>query len=191
MRGILLLLALTPLAQAAEPVSATVREQHYLVYGRSIDDIRRSIIERSPVRNVQGTFAANTRSQYKATYRLVPEGAAGCVLRNARVAVESVVTLPQLAPGTLTPEAAAEWRRYYSALRAHEYLHVENGKESAQATQRWLAGMKLSGPCHEARPSVRVAIETYILKLDERDQQLDALTEHGRSQGAWLDARVR
>ena len=191
MRRILLLLALTPVVQAVEPVSSMVREQHYIVYGRTIDDIRRSIIERSPVRNERGAFAADTKSHYKTTYRLVPVSQTECVLMDAEVKVESVVTLPKLAPGTLSPAAAAEWRRYYTALRAHEYLHVENGKESAQTTQQWLASMKLSGPCHEARPYVRVAIEAYILKLDERDQQLDAITEHGRSQGAWLDARVR
>lgn len=190
-RGILLLLALAPLVQAAEPVSSTVREQHYMVYGRTIDAIRRSIIERTPMRNAQGAFAGNTKSHYLTTYRLVPVSQTGCVLRNAAVRVESVVTLPQLAPGTLPPAVAAEWRRYYTALRAHEYLHVDSGKEAARATQQWLASMKIRGPCHEAKPHVRVAIEGYILKLAERDQQLDVMTDYGRSQGAWLDAGVR
>lgn len=191
MRGVWWLLALAPLVQAAEPVSSTVREQHYMVYGRTVDDIRRSIIERTPVRNAQAAFAGNTKSHYKTTYKLVPVAQTGCVLRNAAVKVESVVTLPQLAPGTLPPAVAAEWRRYYTALRAHEYLHVEGGKESARATQQWLASMKVSGPCHAARPRVRAAIEAYIRMLDERDRHLDAITDHGRSQGAWLDARVR
>ncbi|MCM2318880.1 MAG: DUF922 domain-containing Zn-dependent protease [Pseudomonas sp.] len=191
MRRFLLLLALAPLVQAAEPVSSTVREQHYMVFGRTIDDIQRSIIERTPVRNAWGAFAGNTKSHYKTTYRLVPVAQTGCVLRNAEVKVESVVTLPQLAPGTLSPAVAAEWRRYYTALRTHEYLHVESARESARTTQQWLAGMQIGGPCHAARPHVRVAIEAYILKLDERDRQLDALTDHGRAQGAWLDARAR
>nr|WP_254797352.1 DUF922 domain-containing protein [Pseudomonas aromaticivorans] len=162
-----------------------------MVYGRTVDDIRRSIIERTPVRNARGSFAANTKSHYKTTYRLVPVSQTGCALRNAAVRVESVVTLPQLAPGTLPPAIAVEWRRYYIALRAHEYLHVESGRESARTTQQWLASMKISGPCHQARPHVRVAIEAYIRKLDERDQHLDAITDHGRAQGAWLGDRVR
>ena len=191
MLGILLLLALTPVAQAAEPVSSVVREQHYMVYGRTIDEISHSIIERSPVRNARGAFAANTKTHYKTTYRLVPVSQTGCVLKSAAVKVESVVTLPQLAPGTLPPAVAAEWRRYYTALRTHEYLHVKSGKELARTTQQWLASMKISGSCPAARPHVRVAIEAYILKLDERDQYLDAITDHGRAQGAWLDARVR
>lgn len=191
MLGILLLVALTTLAQAAEPVSSAVREQHYMVYGRTIDEISHSIIERTPVRNARGAFSANTRTHYKTTYRLVPVAQTGCVLKSAAVKVESVVTLPQLAPGTLSPAVAAEWLRYYTALRTHEYLHVESGKESARTTQQWLASMKVRGPCHAARPHVRIAIEAYILKLDERDRHLDALTDHGRSQGAWLDARVR
>ncbi|MNN49685.1 hypothetical protein D3C81_1642260 [compost metagenome] len=191
MYRIWLLLVLVPAVQAAEPVSSTVREQHYMVFGRTIDEIQRSIIERTPVRNAQGAFAGNTNSHYKTTYRLVPVAQTGCVLRNATVKVESVVTLPQLAPGTLSPAVAAEWQRYYTALRTHEYLHVQSGKESARATQQWLANMTISGPCHAVRPQLRVTIEAYILKLDERDQHLDAITDHGRSQGAWLDARVR
>lgn len=191
MYGILLLLVLAPVVQAAEPVSSTVREQHYLVYGRTIDEIQRSIIERTPVRNALSAFAGNTRTDYKATYRLVPVGQSGCVLTNAAVRAESVVTLPQLAPGTQHPAVATEWRRYYTALRSHEYLHVESARESARTAQQWLAGMQISGPCHAARPRVRAAIEVHIRSLDERDRQLDALTDHGRSQGARLKARPR
>lgn len=191
MHRFLLLLALAPLAQAAEPVGATVREQHYLVFGRTIDAIQRSIAERTPVRNAWGAFAGNTKTHYKATYRLVPVGQSGCALTNAAVRAESVVTLPQLAPGTLPPAVAAEWRRYYLALRSHEYLHVASAREAARITQQWLAGLEIGGPCHAARPRVRAAIEVQIRSLDERDRQLDAVTDHGRSQGAWLDAKVR
>lgn len=191
MRWILLSLALASLVQAAEPLSSTVREQHYMVYGRTIDEIRRSIAERTPVRIVHGTFAASTRTRYQATYRLVPLTETSCALRDAAVKVESTVTLPQLAPGTLPEAIADEWRRYYTALRTHEYMHVGFGRESARTAQRWLAGMKLSGPCHQARPRVRAAIEAYIHQLDVRDQQLDATTGHGRTQGAWLDSQAR
>lgn len=191
MYRILLLLVLAPVVQAAEPVSSVVREQHYMVYGRTIAEIQRSIIERTPVRHALGTFAGNTRTDYKATYRLVPVGQSSCVLTNAAVRAESVVTLPQLAPGTLHPAVATEWQRYYTALRSHEYLHVESARESARTTQQWLAGMQISGPCHAARPRVRAAIEVHIRSLDESDRQLDALTGHGRSQGAGLKPRVR
>lgn len=185
------LLLLAPLVQAAEPVSSTVREEHYLVYGRTIDDIRQSISDRTPVRSARGAFAGNTKSHYQTTYRLAPVSQTGCALKDVAVKVESVITLPQLAPGTLPPAVAQEWRRYYTALRAHEYRHVESGKESARTTQQWLASMKISGPCPAARPHIRVAIEAYILKLDERDRHLDVITDHGRSQGARLDTRVR
>lgn len=191
MRGIWLLLALAPLVQAAESVSATVREQHYLVYGRTIDEIRRSIIERTPVRSAWGAYAGNTKNHYRTSYRLVPVSQTSCALTNAAVQVESLVTLPLLAPGTLTPGVAAEWRRYYTALRTHEYQHVKSGRESARITQQWLASTRITGACHAVRPRVQVAIEAYIRKLDERDQHLDAMTNHGRSQGAWLDDRVR
>lgn len=191
MRGIWLLLALTPLAQAAEPVSSTVREQHYLVYGRTIAEIHRSISERSPVRNAQSAFGGGTKTHYSTSYRLVPVSETQCVLKDAKVKAESLVTLPQLAPGTLPPAVSAEWRRYYLALRTHEYQHVESAKASARVTQQWLAGIKLSGPCHAARPRVRAAIEAQIRMLDERDRLLDTMTEHGRSQGAELDLRVR
>lgn len=191
MRWILLLLALAPLAQAAEPVTATVREEHYWVYGRTIDDIRRSIAERTPVRNGQSAFGGNTRITYQTTYRLVPVSSTACALTKAAVKVDALVTLPRLVPGTRTPAVVAEWLRYYAALRAHEYQHVSNGKASAKETQRWLARMKIGGPCRQARPRVRAAIETHIRMLDERDRQLDVVTDHGRSQGAWLDVRVR
>lgn len=191
MRWILLLLALAPLTQAAEPVTSKVREQHYLVYGRTIDDIRRSIAERTPVRDGQSAFGGNTKITYQTTYRLVPVSSTSCALTNAAVKVDALVTLPQLVPGTRTPAVVAEWIRYYTALRAHEYQHVSSGTASARETQRWLARMKLTGPCHAARLRVRAAIETHIRMLDERDRQLDILTDHGRTQGAWLDIRVR
>ncbi|MCM2320536.1 MAG: DUF922 domain-containing Zn-dependent protease [Pseudomonas sp.] len=191
MRGIWLLLALTPLAMAAEPVSSTVREQHYLVYGRTIEEISRSIGERSPVRNGLSAFGGGTRTHYSASYRLVPVSETQCVLKDAAVKAESVVTLPRLAPGTLPPAVSAEWRRYYLALRTHEYQHVESARASARVAQQWLAGLQLSGPCHAVRPRVRAAIEARIRMLDERDRLLDRMTDHGRSQGAELDLRVR
>jgi predicted secreted Zn-dependent protease len=191
MRGIWLLVALAPLAQAAEPVTSTVREQHYLVYGRTIAEIRRSISERTPVRNAHGAFGGGTKTHYNASYRLVPVSETQCVLKNAAVKAESLVTLPRLAPGTLPPAVSAEWRRYYLALRTHEYQHVDSAKASARVAQQWLAGLQLSGPCHAVRPRVRAAIEARIRMLDERDRLLDSMTDHGRSQGAELDERVR
>lgn len=182
---------LAPLVQAAEPVSSIIREEHYEVYGQTIADIQRSIGDRSPVRNPQGAFAGNTKSAFQTTYRLIPVSETECALQDVAVQVESVITLPQLAPDNRSPAVAQEWRRYYTALRTHEYLHVQSAQASATATQQWLASLQLRGPCHAARPHVRAAIEAYLLKLDERDRQLDVITDHGRSQGAQLDARVR
>lgn len=186
--GALLLWALAFLTQAA---GATVREQYYTVYGQTVADIQRSIFENSPMRNARGAFAGNTKSNFQTTYRLIALPQQGCTVANAVVKVESVVTLPQLAPAARSPAVEAEWRRYFAALRAHEYLHVQNGEESARKAQQWLAGVRTSWSCAEAKPQVRAAIRSFLLRMDERDQQMDAATEHGRSQGAWLDARVR
>ena len=191
MGRILLLWVLAFLAQAAEAAGSTVREQYYTVYGQTVADIQRSIFERTPMRNARGAFAGNTKSNFRTTYRLIALPQQGCTVANAVVKVESVVTLPQLAPAVRSPAVETEWRRYYAALRAHEYLHVQNGEESARTAQQWLAGVKTRWSCAEAKPQVSAAIRSFLLRLDERDQQMDAATEHGRSQGAWLDARVR
>lgn len=191
MRGLWLLLAVAPLVEAASPYRATVREEHYQVYGSTIAEIQRSIIARTPLRDGRDTFAGDTSTRYQANYRLEPVPPDGCVLRDVEVLAESRVTLPSLAPGELSPAVAAEWSRYYRALRNHEYLHVEIARQAVRSTQEWLASMRLEGDCAAARPRVRRAIEAYIRNLSERDRQLDAQTEHGRTQGAWLDERVR
>lgn len=190
-----LLLSCIPVVALGDPTGEPVvvfKVEHYPVTGLTISEIQQSISERAPTRNGDTFYSGATVWSLASTYDYVQLANGGCAISNPKVTVEISVSLPSLQDDpNRSPEVIREWTRFYTALRAHELLHAANGKRTAQTLLNRLSGVRTELPCDRLRVVVTDAGQALIKKLGQYDTQLDQQTNHGATQGALLDLRVR
>ncbi|HHH9441283.1 TPA: DUF922 domain-containing protein [Pseudomonas aeruginosa] len=166
--------------------------EHYQVTGRTIVQIQQSISEKAPTRNGDTFYSGATVWSLASTYDYVQLANGGCAISNPKVTVDISISLPVLLDDPQrSPAVVREWQRFYSALSEHEMLHAANGKRTAQILLNRLSGVRTELSCDRLRVVVSDAGQALIQKLGQYDTQLDLQTNHGATQGAVLDIRVR
>ncbi|MFL1449387.1 DUF922 domain-containing protein [Pseudomonas tritici] len=160
--------------------------QHYRVTGSTSMAIRASVFDNTPVKMQGGRYGAVTRNEFNTGYSVVATYLGGCEVRNARVVLNSTVVLPQLVRDGQSAVVMAEWERYLGALRAHEQMHANNGKHTAETVLGRLYNFKANMSCPDMRAKLDAAVGLLIQNMGEWDRRLDAQTEHGKTQGAYL-----
>lgn len=160
--------------------------RHYDVSGMTTAEISQSVFKNTPVRINGGRFGAVTHNRFSTSYSAVSTSTGGCEVKNARVVLDSTIVLPRLVQGGHSPNVMAEWERYIGALRAHEQLHANNGKYTAETLASRLYAFKSNLPCTQMRSRLDEAVDRLIQNMGEWDRRLDAETQHGKSQGAFL-----
>jgi hypothetical protein len=117
---------------------------------------------------------------WKPVHRVVTHG--GTVV-SATVKVPIIVLMPKWpGVGKLSPAAKAEWERAYAAVTVHEQHHVDLARHHLEDLHTKLIG-KTKG---EAGDIFREAFE----KLKEASDDYDAVTDHGKSEGALLNTSI-
>lgn len=173
-----------------EPI-ISFKIRHYLVKGAGTTEIAQSVYENTPVQMEGGRYGAVTQNQITTSYSAVATGQGGCEVKNARIQLDSTIVLPKLEEDNHSPSVLLEWARYSGALRAHEMQHANNGKYIAETLAGRLYNFKSTLPCHEMRARLDLAVDRLIKNMAVWDKQMDAKTQHGRSQGAFLRPGIR
>ncbi len=162
----------------------------YAVSGQTIDQIQRSIAEHTPSRNGVSYYAGVTIWNLSATYDLIPSPD-GCLLDNGQVFLKIRIHLPVLESIPKSQGVEQEWRRFYSALNAHEALHAQNAYRAATTLLAKINGTRTDVPCSRAKVIAEKATAALIERISAYDKDLDIQTRHGTSQGAFLNPGVR
>lgn len=187
-KGVLLALSVawTSAVQASPQPMINFNIQHYSVSGSTTAEISASVFRNTPVVIDGSRFGAVTHNQFQTGYSAVSTASGGCEVKNARIMLNSTIVLPNLVKNGQTPAVLAEWERYIGALRAHEQMHANNGKYTAETLISRLYNFKAEIPCQVMKARLDQAVDRLINNMGTWDQQLDAQTEHGKSQGAYL-----
>lgn len=188
LRLVLLVLSVATVSavQASPEPTINFKIQHYPVSGSTTAEISASVFRNTPVVMDGNRFGAVTHNQFQTGYSAVPTASGGCEVKNARIVLNSTIVLPNLIRNGQTPAVLAEWERYIGALRAHEQMHANNGKYTAQTLISRLYDFKADMPCPVMKAKLDLAVDRLINNMGEWDQQLDSKTQHGKTQGAFL-----
>lgn len=160
--------------------------RYYDVTGSTTDQIRASVFHNTPIRINGSPYGAVTENHFDRAYSAVTTSAGACEVKNVRVHLISRITLPRLVQNGQSEAVLSEWQRYIGALRAHEMMHAQNGRYTAETIASRLFSVKSAMPCPQMQQLLNAAVEQLIENMGKWDEQLDAKTEHGRSQGAFL-----
>lgn len=107
-----------------------------------------------------------------------------CQIRNPQVMVHIKQALPAWADAAnASPVLAAQWQKYQTAVQAHEMGHVALIRDYSA---HLLASLQGYGPqdCASIQDTVKRQGENYLSQLSQVNQDYDAATQHGATQGA-------
>jgi predicted secreted Zn-dependent protease len=188
-----LTLGLPGCGASAESLRPDVRFQveYYRVTGRSMAEIQSSIGEQTPSKEGSYFYAGVTVWDLNSSFDLV-SSSSGCSLSNGQVFLNTTIHLPQLADsGHLSEGVRAEWTRFSNALKTHEMLHAKNAYRAATTLLSKIHGLRTKVPCERARTIIQKGTDELIWRISEFDRELDSQTQHGKTQGAYLDLDVQ
>lgn len=108
-----------------------------------------------------------------------------CHADSFRVNVEVTFRYPKwVRNGDARPELVEKWGAYLNNLILHENRHRDIVVEAAQALSRAVAELPPVRTCAELDRSVQALSRSRMAKLIEDQNAYDAVTNHGRAEGA-------
>lgn len=148
---------------------------YYDVRGRTVEEIRASVIAQQP-RDPNDGERVDALAHWLIYYDWDRTGGGGCDLANATVTFGASVLMPRLlGEDTLAPELRTRWRRYITALEAHEAGHIRYAFEHIGDVKAAIA----ASTCDTANSAADAAIAVLV----ERDLEYDRATRHGLDEG--------
>lgn len=107
-----------------------------------------------------------------------------CHITSSKTTVSAHITLPELVSGNQS--AAARFKTYILALRAHELGHFSYAKDAAQAIDRGILTLPAMANCESLNAAANALGHQLLEEAKTQEKQYDIVTQHGKTQGAWL-----
>jgi predicted secreted Zn-dependent protease len=150
--------------------------RYYDVSGRTAADIRASLNRLRPADPATGQRVDGYTSWSLRWY--IPGSPEGpCRLDRAEVTLALAVGLPRLArTDGVPPDVLQQWRRYVTALEAHEAVHARAAYGGIAAVLEAIHGAE----CATANDAASAVLEG----LRREGDAYDRLTQHGMTEGA-------
>lgn len=154
----------------------------YNVFGSNVYEVANSIADKGPAVKTYGKGVAGTKISIKGTWQ--PKNtAAGCIITEARVAVDIMFVLPEWVNKTAGSDRDQKmWDLYLKFIKRHEQGHINIAIKPARELQAELA-QPLSAPsCPELSDKIKALFAVARQKKSEADDYYDKRTERGTTQ---------
>jgi predicted secreted Zn-dependent protease len=174
-----------PPRETARQIPNIVRTDYYEVHGTSAAALLASMRANHPSTNHAST---EWRIDWNCEYLLKPDE---CILRSFSTRVRVRYTFPRWVNSQRADEALqGEWKRYLGALGLHESGHAGFGIAAAKEMVRLVNSKEWRAPDRmELKARIDEACDKTLQEFRAREIAYDEKTDHGRTQGARLQAR--
>ncbi|TAH35852.1 DUF922 domain-containing protein [Candidatus Saccharibacteria bacterium] len=179
--GALDLIGTSGLTETVEPT------QTYSIYGVNGAELRQQIQACAPRErsgDAVAEFTAQTGYYLSWQYDYAMRGDGLCTVANPRVGLHVAMILPDWQPSTDADRSlVTKWRTFIENLTVHENGHVNLDREYARQMFADLQSFPASS-CDTIQQSVNAIMQNNIVRLNIANDQYDAATNHGATQGA-------
>jgi predicted secreted Zn-dependent protease len=176
------------LAEAQNSVRWTTN--YYTVTGATVPEIRQSMRQNRPWKE---RLDLDGMTDWKVAWHFgVTATANGCRCSSFGTQTTITVTMPRWFPPTNAPDTVKQiWQKYAVALAQHEAGHGAIALAAAAEVQRRIQAIGESADCASLRQQINALGHQVVEDHRKRDQEYDASTRHGATQGASLPGRGR
>lgn len=171
-------------------LSLRENSQSYEISARNSGDIAKALRDHGVISAIESGY----RSGYvwQLAWTLTPQqDAQGCHVRDMKVQLTSIMSLPHWAPPAGAPAPLiADWQRFDSALRGH--LGKQRSMTVSKAQQLRARVMKLQAKtCESLQRGVDFIGQGWIEEMHRADDSFARVTKHGEADNVrWPPARA-
>ena len=139
-----------PQASVAAPVKVKEKNKFYAIQGKTAAEFAVAMSKRGPYSRQHRKRAWATASR-DLTYQLVRKRSSkGCVVRDVKVELEILYTLPKLRnERNVSKRQRSKWRRMFTLLNRHEKVHGKLYKQFARNVRNKLLRMPRASSCRK------------------------------------------
>lgn len=161
-----------------------VKIKYYKVRGETVEELRKELTKKTPIRNNGQSFDANTTWYVKWNTQWAMKGMS-CSIISVTTRVSIVFTLPKWANSKDADAKEREkWAKFFKQLVEHENGHKDIAVGSAKEIERVVMNMESRKDCETLKRDSNRLGQTIIEKYHELTQQYDIETDHGRKKRA-------
>lgn|GEM_PF-4056921 len=173
---------------SARPVGLTTVSDpidYYAISGANDAVLRQQIISCAPQLSGQDQFTGYSVYALDWSYDYSIGDNNQCQITSAKVGLHLAEVLPQWQDGAASASFTASWQHFMTRLRVHENGHLSLDKQYAAKV---LADLQHAGPlnCGNLTATVSKLVHADITALNQANDNYDAITDHGATQGAIL-----
>ena len=162
----------------------SLQVEYYEVEGADLRELRASLNARGPLGENGKRYHGFTKWRVNWNYKYQRSGQS-CGLSSLVTHVVATITMPRWnAPADAPVKLRQEWRRYLSALRAHEDGHHNFAKTAAAQIERDLAELSNPSGCNELAKEIDARADAILDIYRAEEKAYDQQTRHGATQGA-------
>jgi len=175
------------LGDAPAGLSVQVDPIHYYkIYGLDSSEVRQQIINCAPNLGGGADYTGYTTYSLSWRYDYLVSGAGQCAIGNAKVGLHISEVLPAWQSAAQAPASyGTAWQRFITSLDTHEQGHVAFDKQYAAQALADLQNLP-AAPCDQISAMADAAVKADLAALNQANDNYDAVTNHGATQGAIL-----
>ena len=155
----------------------------YDVYGTSLNQISNQIHSCSPVILGSDRFAGSTTYRMSWTYSILQNQDKTCTVDRVSVGLGIHYTMPSWEQAGANAAITGQWQTFYANLLAHEQGHATIARQHAEAIVTQLRAIPPMD-CSQITTFASSKADAIRAQLDVTNEQYDASTNHGDTQGA-------
>jgi predicted secreted Zn-dependent protease len=163
----------------------TLAYSYYSVNADSAVSLLKLLNTATPIREKGKSFHGYTKWYIKWNFWWFEKPDGQCKLTKVATKLTATITLPELVGADSTQKI--QFDNYLSALSVHELGHYDIGKQAAVIIDEKISALPEMSSCKVLESTANdIGYQT----LDEYkaiERQYDVSTNHGKTQGAWLE----
>jgi predicted secreted Zn-dependent protease len=181
-------LALILAALTTPAVAEVVEQVSYVGYDVKAEggkSLAAMLNDASPFRGDGRVLYAYTTWHIAWNYRYTQSPGSRCGIQSVRTVLTVTITLP--APTDPTILSSVQFTKLIAALRMHEQGHYTIARNAASDVDRGIAALAQADSCPQLGTRANDFGTKVIDDAKQVELQYDRDTQHGKTQGAWLN----
>jgi len=160
--------------------------EHYSIYPSQKSDLAAALNRTTPIQDNGKKYHARAKWNINWHY-LYEKKTSSCEVKELTVSLNTDIIMPELAANSVADQATqTTFNQYYQALLQHEEGHLDFGKMAANEILIQLQNIQPAKDCATLSESLNQKGQEIIVQHAKLDDEYDANTDHGRSQGAYI-----
>lgn len=185
MRYLLILCLLLLVNQVHAKVQTELNYHYYTAYADENSTVREALNQATPITQNNHRYHGYTKWYVRWRYRWHEQPNGRCHITSVNTSITGDIQLPKLE--NANAEQQAIFDKYINALNQHELGHYNLGKQAGEKIDQYISELPEMQSCKILE---KTANDFGYQTLDEYraiEKQYDADTQHGKTQGAYLE----